>query len=119
MIEDKVIFVSEGYNQTSEVKHENLYLQFYQNNSKVCEQKLHHLETHMNDYLTVMKTLKIKKTSEDDQKLKVYQHYVDIIHKSFDLFKEQESILISALLKCKDKTAVHHLRVIQPNFWHY
>ena len=66
----------------------------------------------MKDYLRVIKTLKQNETS--DEKLKVYQHYVDIIHRSFELLRERETILISALRKCHDTGNIQHLHFHYP-----
>ena len=51
--------------------------------------------------------MKHNETSEEDQKMKEYQTYVEIIQRSFNILKERESMLIESLHSCKGKKADH------------
>ena len=71
----------------------------------------------MEDYLTAIKNKKNinenHDTAVDSEKLKEYQNYVTLIHKSFDILKEREFNLIEALKNCKDEKDPNHL------YFHY
>ena len=47
----------------------------------------------MEDYLRVIKNMKHNETSEENQKMKEYQNYVEIIQRSFNILKGRESVL--------------------------
>ena len=69
----------------------------------------------MEDYLTTIKNKynKDHETAVDSEKMKEYQNYVTLIHKSFDILKEREFNLIESLKNCKEEKDDNHL------YFHY